>query len=96
MGFIPVDMAAVFNTSGKIKPVSFRVKDDLGEEHTYKIQDYTCMTDLSQQIGIYGGLSTLLDRLRYLCHVLVNDHVEIWNLWYFVGECLWYLEEPKR
>lgn len=71
---------AVFQPSGKIKPLYFQYKDLYGDEHNIKID-----TILSSKEENYAGLSTIV----YTCTALISNRKVECTLRYRVTEHYW-------
>lgn len=71
---------AVFQPSGKIKPLYFQYKDLYGDEHNIKID-----TILSSKEEHYAGLPTII----YNCTAVIGNRKVECNLRYRVQEHYW-------
>lgn len=77
---IPVDVIAVFNTQGKIKPCYVRLEDTEHALHTYKIEHVEY--DKNEKIaGIYSIL--------FLCKIIIEDCMHDIKLRYHTATHQW-------
>lgn len=80
----PIEMIAIFNKDGKIKPIRFRLMNENGQYNVIKVEQVNVINKEKYQ-GIWHYI--------FLCEIILNCRQRLCEIVYNTETMKWYLKK---